>query len=313
MKNYGKCHICGKKTQLTFEHIPPEKANNSDDAHAILGDTLMNHIGSTRQPWDLTGLRYKNLQRGMGGYTLCEACNNNTGAWYADDYINFVNTIGYVLTNKVDLEKVKAVKIELKEMHPLRIFKQIICMFASTMHAEFFDAHPALRDFILNKESTNFDPKKYRISMYILKEPHCGWSGLNAMLYGNGKIKTVAYMDLYPVGFILEIDPTEDTFEYVSDITNMGTDFTYNDKGILGVTLNILERNTLWVGDFRSKEDILKQSKKSRIDTIEIIKDEMNRLNIKEEKYKSAIDEYINNQISSSEFFNRIEQIKGEN
>lgn len=93
----------------------------------------------------------------------------------------------------------------------------------------------------------------------------------------------------------------------------MGTDFTYNDKGILGVTLNILERNTLWVGDFRSKENILNQSKKSRIDTIEIIKDEMNRLNIKEEKYKSVIDEYINNQISSSEFFNMIEHIKGEN
>lgn len=39
----------------------------------------------------------------------------------------------------------------------------------------------------------------------------------------------------------------------------------------------------------------------------------MNRLNIKEEKYKNVIDEYINNQISSSEFLNRIEQIKGEN
>ena len=301
-----------KNTQLTFEHIPPEKANNSANAHVILGDTLMNHIGSTRQPWDLTRLRYKNLQRGMGEYTLCETCNNNTGAWYANEYVNFVNTIGYVLTNKVDLKNVKAVKIELKEMHPLRIFKQIICMFASTMHAGFFDAHLALRDFILNRESTNFDIKKYRISMYILKEFHFGWSGLNVMMYANEKRKTVAYMDLYPVGFILEIDPTEDKFKYVSDITNMGTDFKYNDKGILGITLNILERNTFWVGDFRSKEDIIKQSQKSRIDTVKIIKDEMNRLNIKEEKYKSITNEYIKNKISSSEFFYKIEQIKGE-
>ena len=97
--------------------LPPEKANNSNSTHLILGDTLMNHIGSIRNPWDLSGLRYKNMQRGMGGYTLCENCNNNTGAWYANDYINFVNTIGYVLTNKINTERDKAVKIELKEMY----------------------------------------------------------------------------------------------------------------------------------------------------------------------------------------------------
>ena len=144
------CHICGKYDNLSFEHIPPEKANNSNSAHAILGETLMTHIGSTREPWNLSGLRYKNLQRGMGGYTLCESCNNTTGAWYADDYIIFVNTIMYVLTNKIDLQKTQAITIELKDIYPLRIFKQILCMFMSTMHPEFLDAYPELREFILS-------------------------------------------------------------------------------------------------------------------------------------------------------------------
>lgn len=313
MKKIGKCHLCGRNTQLTFEHIPPEKANNSNGAHAILGDTLMQHIGSTRDPWDLSGLRYKNLQRGMGGYTLCENCNNNTGAWYADDYIIFANAIGYVLTNKIDLQKAQAITIEFKDIYPLRIFKQILCMFISTMHPEFLDAHPELREFILNKESVNFNPKKFRMSMYILKEPRNGWSGLNAMLYDNSKIKTVAYMDLYPVGYILEIDPDEYTFDYVADISKMGTDFTYEDKSMLGITLNILERNTFWVGDFRSKEDILEQGKKTKIKTVQTIDNEMKKLNIPEEKYQFIVEEYLHNKINSAEFFSKIEKIKAEN
>lgn len=312
MKKIGKCHLCGENKHLTFEHIPPEKANNSSNAHIISGDTLMNHIGSTREPWNLKGLKYKNMQRGMGEYTLCENCNNNTGTWYADDYIKFVNIIGFVLTNKIDLEKTEAINVQLKEMYPLRIFKQILFMFTSTMHAEFLDAHPDLREFILNKEARDFDSKKYRVSMYLLKEPHNGWSGLNVMLHGNGNIKVVAYMDLYPVGFILEIDPTEDVFNYVTNISNMGTDFTYYDKGILEVTLNILDRNSFWVADFRSKEEIIKQSIQSKLKVVEIIKQDMNKLNIKDEKYEKIIEQYLNNKINTSELYNMIEQIKAE-
>ena len=31
----GICHICGKETELTFEHLPPRKANNNNRAKAI--------------------------------------------------------------------------------------------------------------------------------------------------------------------------------------------------------------------------------------------------------------------------------------
>lgn len=310
MKNYGKCHLCGKECKLTFEHLPPERANNNKEAHAIVGDTLMRHIGGVKDPWDLSGLRYKKLQRGMGGYTLCSECNNNTGNWYAKDYINFVNTIGYVLNNKIDLEKTEAIHLELKDMYPLRIIKQILCMFASTMHPEFLDANPDLREFIMNKESKNFNAKKYRISMYILKEPRNGWSGLNVMMYGNGKMKTVAYMDLYPVGYILEVDPTEDKFQYVLDITSMATDFSYDFKGVLGITLNILERNTFWAGDFRTKEEIKNQVLISKKKTIEIVKEQMKELEISDEKYENVIQEYLENKISAGEFSLKIDDVK---
>lgn len=310
MNKYGKCHLCGKEGKLTFEHLPPEKANNNREAHAIVGDVLMEHIGGTKDPWDLNGLRYKNLQRGMGGYTLCSECNNNTGNWYANDYINFVNTIGYVLNNKINLEKTEAIHMELKEMYPLRIIKQILCMFVSTMHPQFLDAHPDLREFIMNKESNNFDIQKYRISMYILKEPHNGWSGLTVMMYANNKMKTVAYMDLYPVGYILEINPTEDKFNCVLDISNMATDFSYDFRGIMGITLNILERNSFFVGDFRTKEEIKSQVLINKQKTIEVIKQQMEELKINENVYSNIVQEYLENKISAGEFDLKIEEIK---
>lgn len=64
--NYGICHICGKEKELTFEHLPPRKANNSNRAKAIVGDELTKHIAGNNKPWDFSDCKYKNMQRGMG-------------------------------------------------------------------------------------------------------------------------------------------------------------------------------------------------------------------------------------------------------
>lgn len=311
MGKYGKCHLCGKEEQLTFEHLPPQKANNNQEAHAIVGDNLMRHIAGVKDPWDFKGVRYKKLQRGMGGYTLCSTCNNNTGNWYAKHYTDFANTIGYVLNNKVDLEKTESMYLELKDMYPLRIIKQILCMFASTMHPGFLEVNKELKEFILDKESRNFNSKKYRVSMYALKNRSNGWSGLTALLYDDFKtIRKVAYMDLYPVGFILELDPTQETYNYTSDITSMATEYDYNTKGILGITLNILERNNFFPGDFRTKEEIKKQMDSSKKETVQMIKEQMEELHISESNYKMVVEEYLGNEISSGEFLSKIEEIK---
>lgn len=312
MGKIGKCHLCGKQAKLTFEHIPPQKANNNKAVHVINGDTLMKHIGGVRKPWDLSGLRYRNMQRGMGGYTLCESCNNLTGTWYANDYINFANVVGYLLSTQVDITKVQSFVVEIKDIYPLRIIKQILCMFASTMHDGFLEANKQLREFILDKDSQELDKSKYRISMYALKEHKNQWSGLNVMCIGSN-IRTVAFMDLYPFGFILELDPKDENFEYVQDITNLATDYDYNFKGTIHITLNILERNTMYPCDFRTKEEIIAQSKKSKLKTIEILKEEIKKLNIEENNYKDIMEQYLNDEISANELFYKIEIIKGEN
>ena len=76
MKNkFGKCHLCGKYAELTFEHVPPKSANNKDRAKLLTGKEIFD----TKKLRTGESLRYINQQQGAGNYTLCKECNNNTG------------------------------------------------------------------------------------------------------------------------------------------------------------------------------------------------------------------------------------------
>ena len=72
-KHFGKCALCGQECELTFEHIPPRAAFNSTPTKPVSGEELLD---DDRMPWDTTGLKYTNQQKGMGRYSLCPKCNN---------------------------------------------------------------------------------------------------------------------------------------------------------------------------------------------------------------------------------------------
>ena len=81
-RRIGTCCICGRYGPFSFEHVPPRAAYNNfrvfeADVKCIVGggwQALKNPSG-------------KYSQRGAGKYTLCERCNNDTGAWYGSDYV----------------------------------------------------------------------------------------------------------------------------------------------------------------------------------------------------------------------------------
>ena len=115
-KKFGKCHLCGKYEELTFEHVPPKSANNKDRAKLLTGKEIFD----TKKLRTGESLRYINQQQGAGNYTLCKECNNNTGDWYAKEYIKFANEIGYILTNQIDLNTSKGIILD---SNKLFIFK----------------------------------------------------------------------------------------------------------------------------------------------------------------------------------------------
>jgi hypothetical protein len=75
----GQCCICGEKeVELSFEHVPPQKAYND---HRIWETNIQELV---RGKWDGQSIpaQGKWVQGGAGRYTLCERCNNVTGSWY---------------------------------------------------------------------------------------------------------------------------------------------------------------------------------------------------------------------------------------
>ena len=78
-KHIGICALCGKEKELTFEHLPPNKAFNFTPAKPVNGEDFIHASDDkNRVPWDLSGLKYQNQQKGMG-----PIFENNT--WIPED------------------------------------------------------------------------------------------------------------------------------------------------------------------------------------------------------------------------------------
>lgn len=239
----GICHLCGKNTILTFEHIPPKKANNKDNSKMITGKEIFN----VDKMHDGKSLRYIQRQQGAGDYTLCEECNNNTGHWYADEYIKFANEIGYCLNCKTNLETTKTIKLASNKLYFQRIIKQILCMFLSTIQPEYAIECEDIRQYVLNKDNVNFNEKKYRISMFLLRKYENSHSGIINMLInedGKNYIKTIALMNLYPLGFILEINPQDKELAETTNITKFTT-LKYDEIKNVEMLVSITDRYSI--------------------------------------------------------------------
>ena len=153
----GICHICVKETELTFEQLLPRKANNNNRAKAIIGDESTKHILGNDKPCDFSSCKYKDLQKEIGLYSLCQECNNNTRTNYADEYIKFSNTICYVI-NKEKIDKSsEGFTIYLKDFYVLRIITQIYEMFAFTLLDLYISNRTQLQRFILDKNYNDVD------------------------------------------------------------------------------------------------------------------------------------------------------------
>jgi hypothetical protein len=150
---FGKCRICGKEGNLSFEHVPPQSAFNK-----------VTVIEYTLESW-ITKRKVKGKQRqgGIGAYTLCESCNNNTGTWYGVEYAKWANTAMEVLefidyhpdhfAGKIEIA------LKLRNVYPLQFLKQVVTCLLSVAGispgGEFSQHNPELVKFVLDKYETH--------------------------------------------------------------------------------------------------------------------------------------------------------------
>src|SRR5665811_1797861 len=156
-KVYGKCHICGAEGQLSFEHVPPRRANNDK---AVKAYKALDVITSGNLPWDVTGLKSKIMQSGAGDYTLCISCNSFTGTKYVKDYIEAVNQTLYSGRLEVLKDNSRA-RIGFLNLNPVNFAKEVLAMFASVNSPNFCEGHPEIRNLVIDDKKSGIDMDKY--------------------------------------------------------------------------------------------------------------------------------------------------------
>jgi hypothetical protein len=164
--NLELCSICGLKKKLTFEHMPPRASGNTNPVN-ILGLENMTPLGGYLQG------KFKKSPKGMGGYKLCEECNNLTGSWYGESYIELSNQINGLIVANLGASKVEF----FCKIKPLNFLKQVVSLLLCSDQATgLLRSEIQKTNFILDKEKQEISDKIF-ISKNITLQSTFGFKG----------------------------------------------------------------------------------------------------------------------------------------
>ena len=147
-------------------------------------------------------------------------------------------------------------EVKCSDVYPLRIFKQILSMFCSINKEN--TSMDELKNYILNKDSTDFPCEKYRLGMYLYSGSLIKRAPLSVEFYigNNGpKFRNISELAIYPLGFIMLVDSDGSIPMPCVDLTTFAQ-CEYNQKCDITMILPVYECNTMLPADFRSKDEI---------------------------------------------------------
>lgn len=250
----GSCHLCGRYGPLSYEHVPPARAFNT---RPVVESPLLEGLDD-----DLDAPpRGKINQRGAGAFTLCEKCNNNTGAWYADDFAQWCGQGADVLVRS----DFKPRLIYLHYIFPLRILKQIFTMCFSTNSARWRLKHPDLEQFVLDRDRRWLNPQ-YRVFVYYNAEG-CFRRVGNRMaminLYRGPGVIQVTEISHPPFGYVVTADGTcpDDRLFEISHFRR----YAYDEWEVTPLYLPVLPTHLPIALDYRTRTEIDEQARQSRL------------------------------------------------
>ncbi len=259
----GKCHLCGEREKLSFEHVPPRGAFNKSTIKIYGGNEIIGRDGH-KFPWDFSDLRGKQSQRGFGQYTLCEACNSFTGAKYGAAYIEFIYQGWNILVNNLGRKNISA---NFTNIYPLRVLKQLISMFFSINSPNFTISNSNLSKFVLSPSNKGLNNRDYALYIYFLAGNISKYIGLSGVLKIGGRNRYISEMANMPFGFVLEIDPVKGIKEKYNlcDILGFANCYNYDECTDIKLNIPFLDSNTIYPIDYRTREEIFNQRIENRV------------------------------------------------
>lgn len=250
-KILGHCSICGVHTKLSFEHVPPRSAFND---HPVFVADIQALIGKWDGDFDNNNIKGKVHQLGAGSYTLCEKCNSDTGAWYGNAFADWAFQAFRVL----HFTHGKPSLYYQFRIFPLRVIKQIICMFFSANGDSFRLAHQDLVRFVLNRDARCINPE-IQIYTYYNASRVSRQSGVAEILnVEKGHHHTFSEIAFFPLGYVMTFksDVPDKRLVDISFFAN----YAYNDWKEFSLQLPILPVYTYFPGDYRSREEVKKSA-----------------------------------------------------
>ena len=144
ISDMNTCAFCNASTNLSYEHIPPKRGrkyakNDKWTAHINkqISTGLSSDVPYIDLNRDISWQEMKNngwirhAQNGVKVKTLCENCNNFTGAEYGKAYADWANQWEAYFNEENILDNTARLKIKFA---PLRLVKQVLSCFVSIIH-----------------------------------------------------------------------------------------------------------------------------------------------------------------------------------
>lgn len=255
-KKVGYCRLCGNLDSLTYEHIPPKAAFNNGKSYyqATFEEIIkLESVGLDFTNYSKFPLHdFTKKQGGVGYFSLCAKCNNNTGSWYGRDFVTWAEQAMYILLKTNGKPTIHYPTY----FFPLRVIKQIIAMFFSLRMEGLHKREPELKGFILNRERRFLD-KKYKIYCYY--NLNGSFRYISDSVVGNLGETSIIYaseLSFPPFGFVFTMNSRKPD-ERLLDITHFAN-FAYNEWTDYYQKFTVLPTFLPHVPlDYRTKDEII--------------------------------------------------------
>ena len=157
---------------------------------------------------------------------------------------------------QVGEQKYESLGLTIKNIKPLQIFKQVMTMFCDINSGLMGD--DSLKGYLLDKANRSFKRDRYHLYAHI----HAGalerMNGIMVQATNYGII-TLSEISTYPLGFTLYIDKPRNYKPEGVEITAF-SEWDYEDETDVKIIIPKLECNTVFSGDYRTKEEIMESA-----------------------------------------------------
>ena len=232
-KVIGNCALCGKYTNLSFEHIQPKSCGNDESIFLFSFDDVNKGKEIFKENGKAKGSFIS--QKGMGFKSICQSCNNKAGSFYIDEYKRFYQQG----LNSYKKRNSHIINLSCKNIYPLRVLKEILMMFITVNKT--ISLGKTFNEYLLNKENREL-PKGYNIYAYFTEDMYSFAMLSEGQKCSNDKTKTSCYslVSFKPFGFILthKSEPNS-RYDGICNITSFSK-YAYNEQENLVLPLRTI-------------------------------------------------------------------------